>query len=247
MFRLWFMTFAGAPRDPHRYDHAHESPKVMYVPLVVLAVMAVAAGWSAFGFGVEPLLEQARPAGILSEAHGVLMTGLVHPNEHQSHLAQFHVPSTWVAISTAMAGFLLAVVFYGLRILDPAEVRNQFSAVYTFLINKWYFDELYNVLFVQPVMFVSRRVAEFDRKVIDGLINNLALGTRMIAVFDDLIDRYLVDGFVNAFAKWTYGIALWSRGAETGQIRQYVMFIVVGTVALFVLITFYLSATFAGP
>jgi NADH-quinone oxidoreductase subunit L len=246
MFRLWFMTFAGEPRDHHRYDHAHESPKVMYVPLVILAVMAVVAGWSAFGFGVQPLLEQARPAGILAEAHGVLAPALVHPNEHLSHVEEFHVPSTWVAISTALAGFMLAVVFYGLRILDPQEVRNQFHAVYKFLINKWYFDELYNTLFVQPVLFVSRRVAEFDRKVIDGVIDNLALGTRMLAVFDDVIDRYFVDGFVNAFAGWMHGTALWFRGAETGQIRQYVLFIVVGTVALFILITFYLNSTFAG-
>jgi NADH-quinone oxidoreductase subunit L len=247
MFRLWFMTFAGEPRDHHRYDHAHESPKVMYVPLVVLAVMAVVAGWSVFGFGVQPLLEQARPPGILADAHGVFLPALVHPDEHLSHVDEFHVPSTWVAISTALAGFMLAVVFYGLRVLDPSEVRSQFRAVYDFLINKWYFDELYDKVFVQPVLFVSRRVAEFDRKVIDGLIDNLAVGTRMLAVFDDLIDRYFVDGFVNVFAGWTYGLAVWFRGAETGQIRQYVLFIVVGTVALFILITFYLNSTFAGP
>ncbi len=49
MFRLWFMTFAGPPRDPHRFEHAHESPPVMYVPLVVLAVAAVVLGWPVFG------------------------------------------------------------------------------------------------------------------------------------------------------------------------------------------------------
>ena len=46
MFRLWFMTFLGEPRDHHVYEHAHESPPVMYVPLVVLATFAVIAGWS---------------------------------------------------------------------------------------------------------------------------------------------------------------------------------------------------------
>jgi len=139
------------------------------------------------------------------------------------------------------------VVFYGLRILNPAEVRNQFKPIYNFLIGKWYFDELYNVVFVQPTLFVSRRVADFDKKVIDGLINNLAIGTRMLALLDDLIDRYFVDGFVNVFASWTFGIALWFRGAETGRLRQYVLFIVVGTVVMFLLITFYLNATLAGP
>ena len=55
MFRLWYMTFAGEPRDHHVYDHAHESPRVMTVPLVMLAVFAVGVGWShaVSGFGVQ--------------------------------------------------------------------------------------------------------------------------------------------------------------------------------------------------
>jgi len=245
MFRLWFMTFAGKPRDHHAYDHAHESPRVMYVPLVILAVMAVIAGWSFFGFGVQPLLEQARPPGIVAEAHGQLMPALVHPDEHASHLAQYHVPATWWATLTALSGFGLAVVFYGLNLLDPREVAKQFKPIYTFLVHKWYFDELYNAIFVQPVLFVSRRVAEFDKKVLDGIIDGLALGTRMLAHLDDLVDRYFVDGLINVFAAWTYGLGIWFRGAQTGRMRQYVMFIVVGTVALFLLITFY-SSTLAG-
>ncbi|MEX0978902.1 MAG: hypothetical protein WDZ48_08635, partial [Pirellulales bacterium] len=60
-------------------------------------------------------------------------------------------------------------------------------------------------------------------------------------------DRYFVDGFVNVFADWTYRMALWLRGAETGKVRQYVMFIVVGTVAMFVLISFYLNSSWAAP
>jgi NADH-quinone oxidoreductase subunit L len=247
MFRLWFMTFAGEPRDRHRYDHAHESPKVMYYPLVLLAVMAIGAGWSVFGFGIEPLLEQARPAGILGEARGVLMTALVHPNEHLSHVEEFHVSATWWATLTGLSGLGLAIVFYGLRILDPKEVVLFFKPIYGFLVHKWYFDELYNAVFVQPTLFVARRVAEFDRQVIDRVIDNLAIGTLMLSRLDDLFDRYFVDGFVNVFADWTYGIALWFRGAETGRLRQYVLFIVVGTVALFVLITFYLNSSLAGP
>jgi len=64
MFRLWFMTFAGSPRDQHVFEHAHESPRVMTAPLVALAVFAVVAGWALpGGLGVESLLEQSRPAG----------------------------------------------------------------------------------------------------------------------------------------------------------------------------------------
>ena len=174
------------------------------------------------------------------------MTNLAYPSEHESHLAAYHVPTEIVAFGTAIAGFLLAVALYGLRILNPSEVRAHFRPIYELLIHKWYFDELYNALFVQPVLFIARRVAQFDKKVIDGFIDRLAVAMRMVAGLDDLIDRYLVDGLVNTTAGWTYGMGLWFRGAETGKLRQYVMFIVVGTVTLFVLITFYGTPRWGG-
>jgi NADH-quinone oxidoreductase subunit L len=195
---------------------------------------------------VQTLLEQAQPAGTIDASIGVLMDNLKYPSEHDSHFDQFHVPTEIVATLTALPGFLLAVALYGLRILNPSEIRAQFRPVYEILLHKWYFDELYNVLFVQPVLFAGRRVAQFDRKVIDGFIDRLAVWMRMVARLDDLIDRYLVDGLVNGAARWTYGIGLWFRGAETGKLRQYVMFIVIATVAVFLLITFYLNSTLAG-
>ena len=66
------------------------------------------------------------------------------------------------------------------------------------------------------------------------------------ASLDDMIDRYLVDGLVNTASRWLYGLGTWFHGAETGKLRQYVMFIVVGTVVLFVLISFYLNPSLAG-
>ena len=71
MFRLWYMTFTGKPRDHHVYDHAHESPKVMYVPLVILAVFAFGIGWPMWG--LTNLLEQARPAGTVETATGAVI------------------------------------------------------------------------------------------------------------------------------------------------------------------------------
>ncbi len=253
MFRLWFMTFAGPPRNQHVYDHAHESPRIMYAPLVILAVFAIGVGWSTNtlridglvgNFGVEPLLEQARPLGTSTTVHGVLMT-VTHPDEHDSHIKRFHTAAEMAALATGLAGLGLAVVFYGLRILNPAEVRAQFRPIYDFLIHKWYFDELYNAIFVQPILFFSRRVSEFDTVVIDGIINGVALWTRGVAVLDDRFDRYFIDGLVNGASRWIFRTAIWFRGAETGRLRQYVMFIVIGTVALFVLISFY-NSTLAG-
>src|SRR5690606_8413911 len=113
------------------------------------------------------LLEQARPAGTGQAMSGQLWTSVTHPAEHDSHLPTFHNTATMVAFGTAMSGILLAVLFYGTNVLSAAEVSRQFKPIYTFLKNKWYFDELYNAIFVQPTLFVSRRIAEFDKKVID--------------------------------------------------------------------------------
>jgi NADH-quinone oxidoreductase subunit L len=146
-----------------------------------------------------------------------------------------------LAFSVAGAGILLAAVFYGWGYLNPEEVRQQFAPIYRFLLHKWYFDELYNAIFIKPTHFIAARVANFDKKWIDGLIDLLARWTRALATLDDKIDRYFVDGLVNVIARWTFSTGVALRGVQTGRLRQYVMFIVVGTVALFVMISFYAS------
>jgi NADH:ubiquinone oxidoreductase subunit 5 (subunit L)/multisubunit Na+/H+ antiporter MnhA subunit len=245
MFRLWYLTFAGEPRNHHVYDHAHESPKIMYMPLIVLAVFAVITGWSWPGvIGVADWLESARPAGLLHDkiAEAIMWTNIEHPNEHFSHENSIHVTATIVAFSTALVGFLLATAFYGWRYLNPADVRQQFSALYTFLVNKWYFDELYRAIFVRPVMFIAGVISRFDKLVIDGLIDSLARGVLQISRLDDAIDRYFIDGVVNLTAHWTYSIGNSFRRVQTGKLRQYVMLIVIGTVALTVLIKWSVAA-----
>ncbi len=238
MFRLWYMTFAGKPADKHVYEHAHESPPIMYLPLVILAIFAIGVGWKLplLGLGVEPILEQARPAGPIGD--GVLLK-LHYPDEHASH--NYHTLATLVAFSTALAGFVLATLFYGRKVHHAEDVRKQFRAIYNFLWHKWYFDELYNALFVHPTLVFSGWVAQFDKQAIDRFIDGCGRKTVAVANFDDKIDRYLVDGLVNLIANWTYSFGLALRGLQTGKLRQYVMFIVVGTVGLFVLVSFYWS------
>lgn len=236
MFRLWYMTFAGQPRDHHIYEHAHESPKVMYVPLVILAVFAVGAGWTLpfTNVSITNLLEQARHPGTLAHPAGLLLTTLAYPSEHASH--DFHVQATLVASGAALAGFLLATVFYGWRLLSPDDVRRSFSPLYQFFLHKWYFDELYQVMFVRPVMVLSSACANFDKKIIDGFTDGLARLARGVATIDDLLDRIFVDGLVNLTAGWIFSFGVALKQLQTGKLRQYVLFIVVGTVALLFLI-----------
>jgi NADH-quinone oxidoreductase subunit L len=241
MFRLWFLTFAGKPRDEHVYTHAHESPKTMVVPLVILAVFAVVSGWTVpiVNFGVQPLLEQARPLGTAEGAPaGLLLPALAVPAEELSHDPQIHAPVALGAFAMAAAGFLLAALIYWWRILEADSVRRVAGPVYTFLRNKWWFDELYQFLFVRPVLRIAGWAAAFDKRGIDGLAHALAGSVRLASTLDDLIDRWFVDGAVNLTARATYSAGLRLREVQSGRIRQYVMWVAVGTVGLFVLMMF---------
>lgn len=153
-----------------------------------------------------------------------------------------HLIATLIASATAAGGFLLATLFYGLHKLDAADVKRQFNPIYHFLVHKWYFDELYAFIFIKPLFFVSSIVSKFDKNVIDIFIDKLAVGVKAISKVHDAIDRYVVDGFVNVIGNWTYSAGRSLKAVQTGKLRQYVMFIVVGTVVLTVIMQWALAA-----
>ncbi|RVV97243.1 NADH-quinone oxidoreductase subunit L [Mesobaculum littorinae] len=229
-WRLMFLTFFGTPRgDKHTHDHAHESGKVMTVPLGVLAVGAVLAGMVWFGpffgdharvaqyFGI-PAHATASETGDHGEGAGEAIAELaegdaegageaiveggeeledhgggghavalaqpgegaiyMHPDNHVMDNAH-HAP-VWVKVSpfvAMLAGFLLAFAMYIFRPGLPARVAASQRPLHSFLYNKWYFDELYDHIFVRPV----RRLGSVlwrrgDGGVIDGTINGIAMG-----------------------------------------------------------------------
>ncbi len=244
MFRLWFMTFAGQPRNGHVYEHAHESPASMYVPLVILAFFAVVAGWPVPGLNLPGLLEQARPLGTAEGfAAAAGASGLVVPPEVLSHARALHQTVSWIAFGTALAGFTVAVLFYLVRVFNPETVRRLLLPVHGFLLHKWFFDELYDLALVKPVLLVSLAAAEIDRLVIDRLADGSARLCVAMARFDDLVDRLVVDRCVNGLAWVTYRLGLQLKRVQTGQLRQYVVMIAVSTVALFMLIFVYRNLT----
>ena len=248
MFRLWFMTFAGSPRDEHVFKHAHESPRVMTAPLVALAIFAVVAGWTLpGGLGVEGLLEQSRPAGT---AHTTTTVGILGnitvPAEHESHAGAIHVTATLTAFATALFGVLLAAVMYLKPLISPVAVAHAARPIYTFLVHRWYVDELYHAVFVLPMLWVARFISTIDTQVIDRFIHSLAWTAKRIASIDAWFDRVVVDGMVNLAGRATWKAGLELKRMQTGSLRQYVMFIVVGTVAIFVLATLLFRTSFAG-
>lgn len=239
MFRLWFMTFAGKPRNQHVHDHAHESPPSMYVPLVVLAFFAVIVGWKLPLLNLPELLEQARPLGTAEGLTGALVPWLDIPAEHLSHLKDVHRSAGLIAFGTAATGFVIAVLFYLVRVFNPETVRKILFPIHSFLIHKWFFDELYDLVFVKPTLLLSQVAAQFDRRIIDWLADGSARLCVTIARLDNLIDEYVVDRLVNGIGRFTYQFGLRLRPLQSGQLRLYVVMIAVSTVAIFMFITLY--------
>lgn len=242
MFRLWFLTFYGEPRDQHVYDHCHESPRVMTAPLIALSVLAAACAWSwglTSGGGEDgPLyrlitFSESVPAAERVTSIGPARITLPSHQGHHSDVHAVHGQAGLLALLAAFAGSAFAYVMYGAGLINPADLRRQFPGVYDFLVDKWRFDVLYDAMFVRPVHIVSAWCAGFDKKVLDAILHGSASLTQLVSRWDRLFDESMVDGLVNLVGNTTRSIGVSLRVVQTGRLRQYVMWIAVGVVVLF--------------
>jgi NADH-quinone oxidoreductase subunit L len=224
MFRQLFLVFFGECRaDHHTREHLHESPKVMTLPLVILAAGAVVAGWiglpavfggSQFAHWLEPVI-----------AHG---------EHHGSHATELGLMA--LSIGVAGGGLLLAYLMYYRGVLSPQPFVTLAGGFFHRLFDrKWYFDDVYQVVFVNGTLLVSRLLALFDQYVIDGIVNGTAAVTRGVSWINGLFDRYIIDGLVNAVADLTFGIGNKFRRVQTGNINTYLYGILIA-IALAVII-----------
>jgi NADH-quinone oxidoreductase subunit L len=157
-WRLAFMTFNGPTRaDHHTIEHAHESPPVMLVPLVVLAIGALVAGFIFAPYFVGHHQE-------LFWGSSIARNDIVE---------KIHEVPGWVKFTpfdAMIAGFALAFLFYIRNTSLPAKLAAMHQPVYQFLLNKWYFDEIYDFLFVRPAFWLGRLFwKQGDGATIDGL------------------------------------------------------------------------------
>jgi NADH-quinone oxidoreductase subunit L len=235
MFRLWFYTFIGKPRDQHVHDHCHESPWVMTGPLIALSVLAAfCAVWGESG-PLYKMLTHSEPAHVAAGvATPAVASALTLPGHDAIHAV--HGTAGIAALVAAVVGMLLAWVFYGGALVDPGEIKKQMSGVHSFLSNKWHFDELYDTMFMKPMHIVGTWCVAFDKKYLDGTLHGLARGTINVSKWDRAFDEKFVDGMVNLVGSATSKVGSSFRVLQTGRLRQYVMFIAVGVLALFVLL-----------
>jgi NADH-quinone oxidoreductase subunit L len=165
-WRLIIMTFHGRPRaDHHVMDHVHESPAVMIGPLFVLSLGALCAGFLLHGWFIGDDWQAFWHGSIFNGASNHVIAGLEH------------VPGwvDWAPTVVGLLGIATAYVMYMAFPLLPIQLAQTFRPIYLLLLNKWYFDEIYDLLIVQPTIRLARTFWQTgDVTVIDGVPNGLA-------------------------------------------------------------------------
>jgi NADH-quinone oxidoreductase subunit L len=169
MGREVFVVFFGKPRDHHAYDHAHESPLVMTLPLVFLALLSIVAGWQ----------------GRIPEFLG------------PTHLAEHHSPLlTGGLIAVPLFGFLLAAKIYWKADPSDAPVKTALGQLWTVVENKYYFDELYAWIIKYIQGTIATVCDVFDRWILQRLgIGGLSVGTGLVGRTVRLLQTGSVSGY----------------------------------------------------
>src|SRR5208282_5552246 len=208
MFRLWFLTFFGDYRgtaaqgaahghDDHSHGHGspHESPWVMLGPLVVLAFLSLVGGWIGIGGRFEhflapvfhPFYEASATEYLAHQTAGEAGTGT-------------ETLLTLISVGAAFLGLFLAWTLYFRRPQLPARIAASLGGLYQAVAHKYYIDELYNVLFVKPLIDGSTAILwhGVDQNVIDATVNNSASAARHVS--DNV--RHMQSGNLRSYAGW---------------------------------------------
>ena len=186
-FRMIFLTFHRKFRGTHREKHyLHESPPVMTLPLILLAAGALGAGW----VGIPVILG--------GEAHIIyfLKPVLGYPELHGTAAQEWAIMGLSAAI--ALSGIIVASVFYLVKTSLPIRLTQNFSGIYRTVFNKYYVDELYDLIIVRPSLWVADGFIErfTDAKIIEGIVNGVP---RTIGRFAGVL-RKIQTGFAHHYA-----------------------------------------------
>ncbi len=231
MFRVVILTFLGTHAKPGRLEYIHESPKVMIVPLVILAALSfffvyslnpfsAASGWIA---QVLERPETSVPAALAAAATPVFEEALHHA----------HGTAMMLSLLVAGLGILVAFMTYRWKSINADAVAERLAPLHRFLLNKWYFDELYNGAVVGGTLALTRVLRWFDNKIIDGIVNGAGWVTKLVSFVSGKFDTYVVDGAVNASAYLSAFAGLVLRKTQTGRIQTYVVLAVLGVMIFY--------------
>ncbi len=210
------LTFFGKARTEVA-EHAHETPWTMTLPLAILAFFAVTFGW----VGIPehfPVL-----GGILPNwFHGVAYA-LPHPPKG----IEFNWFPLIVSLVVALGGLSLGwLVYRNVKAGQEDPLKKPLGPIYTLLQNKYYFDELYDLIFVKPAMWISETLSYkwMDRGLIDGILHTFSRGSYALGgIFRNYIDVPIVNGFGDFVGEGVKKLGKAFRVIQTGRVQQYMV------------------------
>jgi NADH-quinone oxidoreductase subunit L len=201
MFRLLFMTFWGEFRGGKELEHhLHESPPVMTIPLIILGIFSAIGGY----VGVPHMLQFSNIFSDISIERFFEPLFGVH---HSVGSAGLEFGTMGISVIIVFIGILLAYYFYIVNREMPKRLAERFSGIYKLLLNKYYVDEIYNAIFVQPI----KNGAIFLWKC---------------------FDTGVIDGIVNGSAGLTIGISGILRRIQTGYVQDYILSFIIGVILI---------------
>jgi NADH-quinone oxidoreductase subunit L len=255
MFRLIIITFHGEPKDHHKYEHAHESPFVMVMPLVVLATLSIFIfytpnplsadqGWffnkwinapelhapnsTRFDFMQSEFTTETGHDSEQHSAHGEI----TYSEAYTDAMHSAHYLAMIISEVVALMGIFFAFFFYQWKKVDADKLTASIKPLYNFSLNKWYFDEFYHKTFVAGLLGLSKIIYWFDAKIVDGIVNGSAEVTRRVSFFIGGFDKYVVDGLVNLSAYLSGFIGLIFRRVQTGKVQTYLVLVIFSLIIL---------------
>lgn len=248
MFRLIILTFHGEPKDNHKFEHAHESPFAMVMPLVVLALLSffvwytpnpinAESGWILTKWIDNPELHTpaASRFAFMNNTENLIAENphpVMYSNIYTEAMHSAHYPAMILSLIVAVMGIFFAFYVYQWKKINTDAVAVKIKPVYEFSLNKWYFDELYHSTFVALTLGLSRLFAWFDKKIIDGIVDGFATVTKMSSSFIGGFDRVVIDGLVNLTAYLSGFIGILFRKFQTGKVQTYIIFVIFSIVIL---------------
>jgi NADH-quinone oxidoreductase subunit L len=229
MFRLWFLAFTGPPRDRHVHEHAHESPWVMTLPLIFLAVCSVGVAW---GWPVWKV-DASYLAHLLKAAEPVPLRAFAAFAPERAAADEYHTIAGVVALGFAVAGAALAAAVFYFRRPATDALYDPGGPGVRFLRNKWYFDEAYDAAVLRPAVGLARATAAADKRPTDA---PAPPGEPELP--PKRFDVRTLDGLLNAVGQVVDAAGRSLRAVQTGRLRTYVLFLALTAVALLGILSF---------
>jgi NADH-quinone oxidoreductase subunit L len=201
MFRLYAMTFLGKFRGTHEQEHhLHESPAAITIPLVVLAILAVVGGW----IGIPEVLmhEGHRLEAFLEPVFA--QSNLIAVKHELSHATEYSL------MGISVGGALIALIVAWKKFSKYEQSVSSETGIGKVVANKWYVDELYDTMIVQPLQSLA-------------------------TFFNQVIEKNIIDGLVNGVGKAVNYGSRQIRLLQSGQVGTYILLMVVGMLILFII------------